>query len=134
MTEEDPRYAGIERMAGVDAGYLYMETPSMHMHTLKIAVIEPKETFTLERFQEVLTERLDRLPPLQRRAVPVPYGLNHPLWVEDTAVDTQQHVVTHTVPAPGGMAGLEQLVGEIAGTPLRRDIPLWELHVCEGME
>ena len=132
MADEDPRYAGVERMAGVDAGYLYMETPSMHMHTLKIAVIEPKETFTLERFEEVLAERLDRLPPLQRRAVPVPYGLNHPLWVTDTP-DTGHHVVTHTLPGPGGMRELESVVGEIAGTPLRRDRPLWELHVCEGM-
>ena len=133
MAERDPRYAGIERMAGVDAGYLYMETPSMHMHTLKIAVIEPKEAFTLERFEEVLTERLDRLPPLQRRAVPVPLGLNHPLWVTNTILDTGHHVVTHTVPAPGGMAELEALIGEIAGTPLRRDLPLWEMHVCEGL-
>ena len=31
-------------MDGVDAGFLYMETPSMHMHTLKIAILEPTET------------------------------------------------------------------------------------------
>ena len=29
----------MERMEGVDAGYLYMETPAMHMHTLKIALV-----------------------------------------------------------------------------------------------
>ena len=34
-------------MEGVDAGYLYLETPTMHMHTLKIAIIEPNETFTV---------------------------------------------------------------------------------------
>ena len=31
-------------MEGVDAGYLYMETPTMHMHTLKIAVLEPADS------------------------------------------------------------------------------------------
>ena len=30
-----------ERLPGVDAGFLYMETPTLHMHTLKMAVIEP---------------------------------------------------------------------------------------------
>ena len=28
-------------MTGIDAGFLYMETPSTHMHTLKIAVLDP---------------------------------------------------------------------------------------------
>ena len=30
----------MERMRGVDAGYLYMETPTMHMHTVKVAILE----------------------------------------------------------------------------------------------
>lgn len=122
-----------QRMEGVDAGYLYMETPSMHMHTLKIAVIEPDEPFTHERFAEELVGRLNRLPPLQRRVLPVPFALNHPLWIADSEIDLSRHIVAHTLPAPGGMVELESLIGEIAGTPLDRSIPLWEMHVCEGM-
>ncbi len=123
----------MERMEGVDAGYLYMETPSMHMHTLKIAVIEPDEPFTQERFAEELVSRLNRLPPLQRRVLPVPFSLNHPLWIADREIDLAHHIVPHTLPAPGGMAELEELIGEIASTPLDRSRPLWEMHVCEGM-
>ena len=74
-------------MEGVDAGYLYMETPTMHMHTLKIAIIEPREGFTFERFQEQMLARLGQLPPLQRRALPVPLSLNHPLWISDQPID-----------------------------------------------
>ena len=120
-------------MEGVDAGYLYMETPSMHMHTLKIAIIEPDEPFTHERFSEELVGRLNRLPPLQRRVLPVPFALNHPLWIADREVDLSRHIVGHRLPAPGGMAELEALIGQIAGTPLDRSLPLWEMHVCEGM-
>ena len=123
----------MRRMEGVDAGYLYMETPSMHMHTLKIAVIEPDEPFTFERFSEELVGRLNRLPPLQRRVLPVPFALNHPLWISDREVDLSRHIVGHRLPAPGGMAELETLIGEIAGTQLDRSQPLWEMHVCEGM-
>jgi diacylglycerol O-acyltransferase len=121
-------------MAGVDAGYLYMETPTMHMHTLKIAVLEPNQPFTFERFVSELADRLDGLPPMQQRALPVPFQLNHPLWIRDRAVDLGRHVFRHEVPAPGGMRELEAVIGEIAGTPLDRGVPLWELHVCEGLE
>ena len=123
----------MRRMEGVDAGYLYMETPSMHMHTLKIAVIEPDEPFTHERFAEELVGRLNRLPPLQRRVLPVPFALNHPLWIADREIDLARHIVPHRLPSPGGMAELEAKIGEIAGTPLDRSRPLWEMHVCEGM-
>ena len=53
----------MDRMAGVDAGYLYMETPTMHMHTLKIALVEPSEPFEFERLTRELLGRLHRLPP-----------------------------------------------------------------------
>ncbi len=70
-------------MEGVDAGYLYMETPTMHMHTLKIAVLEPPQTFELSRLTDEILARLEELPPLRRRALPAPFHLNHPLWVTD---------------------------------------------------
>ncbi len=124
----------MERMAGVDAGYLYMETPTMHMHTLKIAVLEPTEGFTFERFVDELGERLDGLPPMQQRVLPVPFQLNHPLWIRDHEIDLSQHVFRHVLPAPGGMRELEAAIGEIASTPLDRSVPLWEVHVCEGLE
>ena len=73
----------------------------MHMHTLKIAVLEPAEAFDLTRLQDEMVARLAELPPLQRRALPVPFHLNHPLWVTDRAVDPRHHVFAHDVPAPG---------------------------------
>jgi diacylglycerol O-acyltransferase len=120
-------------MEGVDAGYLYMETPTMHMHTLKIAIIEPRANFTFERFENQMLSRLGQLPPLQRRALPVPFSLNHPLWICDHPIDPERHLFLHDLPAPGGMAELETITGEIAGTPLDRSIPLWEMHVCQGL-
>lgn len=121
-------------MEGVDAGYLYMETPTMHMHTLKIALVEPVEAFDYAGFTKQLLARLNQLPPLKRRVLPVPFALNHPLWVTDRPIDLSRHVFQHPVPAPGGMAGLESLIGRIASTPLERAIPLWELHVCEPFD
>jgi diacylglycerol O-acyltransferase / wax synthase len=123
----------MDRMAGVDAGYLYMETPTMHMHTLKIALVEPSEPFEFERLTRELLGRLHRLPPFTRRALPVPFALNHPLWIADREIDPARHIFRHQVLAPGDMASLERLIGRIAGAPLDRTVPLWEVHVCEGL-
>ena len=30
----------MERLSGLDAGFLYMETPTLHMHTLKISIVD----------------------------------------------------------------------------------------------
>ena len=79
----------MERMEGVDAGYLYLETPTMHMHTLKVALIRPAGRFDFAAFTDQLLGRLDRLPPFQRRILPVPASLNHPLWISDRDIDPE---------------------------------------------
>ncbi len=124
----------IERMAGIDAGFLYMETPSVHMHTLKIAILEADDTLTYDSFVAGMLARLKRLPPLRRRVVEVPFGLNHPVWVTQPRIDVPHHIRRHRVGGDGTMRDLEQLIGMIASTPLHRDRPLWELHYCEGLE
>ncbi len=126
----------VERLPGADAGYLYMETPTLHMHTLKIALVDASAVeggYTFARLQEELAARLHLLPPFRKRLVTVPFGINHPVWVEDRDFDQSWHVRRDVVPAPGGMRELETLIGEIASTPLDRSRPLWEIHVCEGL-
>jgi diacylglycerol O-acyltransferase len=126
----------MQRLPGVDAGFLYMETPTLHMHTLKIALIDVADLpggYSFERLKEELVDRLHLLPPFRRRVQKVPFQLNHPVWVEDRDVDADRHVLRAQVPAPGGLPELEELIGEIASTPLDRSVPLWELHVCEGL-
>lgn len=126
----------VERLPGVDAGFLYMETPTLHMHTLKVALVDVSTVpggYSFARFHDELAARLHLLPPFRRRLVKVPFQLNHPVWVEDRDFDQARHVLHRRVPAPGGMRELEGLIGEIAGTPLDRRRPLWELDVCEGL-
>lgn len=121
-------------MEGVDAGYLYMETPTMHMHTLKIAIMQPAQPFEFSMLLDEIVARLAELPPLRRRILVPPFKLHHPLWITDRLVDPSRHVFHHEVPAPGGMLGLEALIGQVAGTPLDRSRPLWEMHVCQPFD
>src|SRR4051794_35661723 len=123
----------MQRMEGVDAGYLYMETPTMHMHTVKVAILERPGGIDIDSFSEEVLARLDRLPPFGRRVVNVPFRLNHPVWVSDRPLDMRRHIVHQALPGPGGMKELEELVGRIISVPLDRGIPLWELHLVEGL-
>ncbi len=126
----------VERLPGVDAGFLYMETPSLHMHTLKVALIDVTGVpggYSFDRLQEELAARLHLLPPFRRRVVRVPFQVHHPVWVEDRDFDQSQHVRRDLLPAPGGMRELEEHIGRLASTQLDRSRPLWEIHVCEGL-
>ncbi len=126
----------VERLSGLDAGFLYTESPTVHLHTLKIGIIDPDSApggYDFERFVAVLEERLHLLPPFRRRVVPVPLGLHHPLWVEDADFDIRRHVRRVRAPAPGGPREMDSCVAEVASTPLPRDRPLWEICVVEGL-
>lgn len=127
----------MQRLTGFDAGFLYMETPTLHMHTLKISILDVSGVpggYTFERFKEVLGERLHLLPPFRRRMVEVPLGLHHPVWIEDPDFDLDYHVRRVVAPAPGGLEELSVVCSDIASRQLDRRHPLWEISVVEGLE
>jgi diacylglycerol O-acyltransferase / wax synthase len=126
----------MRRLNGVDALMLYSETPEIQMHTLKIGVLDVSGVeggFTFDLFREVAYPRLMALPALRYQLVDIPLKLHHPMWVENDDIDLDYHLRRTRVPAPGGRRELDQLIGEIASTPLDRDRPLWEMYVAEGL-
>jgi WS/DGAT/MGAT family acyltransferase len=127
----------VERLTGLDAGFLYMETPTLHMHTLKISVVDPSSVpggYSFQMFKDVLEQRLHLLPPFRRRIVEVPMRVHHPVWIEDPNFDLSHHVRRVGCPAPGGMHEFAELVSDIASRQLERHRPLWEIWVIEGLE
>jgi WS/DGAT/MGAT family acyltransferase len=74
------------------------------------------------------------LPPFRRRLLTVPFGLHHPLWVEDPDFDLEYHVRRAALPAPGGEAELAEFAEQVMARPLDRSRPLWEMYVVEGLE
>jgi WS/DGAT/MGAT family acyltransferase len=127
----------MQRLSGFDAGFLYMETPTLHMHTLKISVLDPSTVpggYTFERVKEVLGQRLHLLPPFRRRLAEVPLGLHHPVWIEDPDFDLDYHVRRMVAPEPGTMRELSAVCSDIASRQLDRRHPMWEITVVEGLE
>ena len=120
----------------MDALLLYSETPNLHTHTLKIAIVDAADypgEFNYEVFRRTFSGRLHLLDPLRYRLVGIPWRLHHPMWLEDCDVDVDYHLRRTHVPAPGGRRELDQIVGDIASTPLDRRRPLWEFYFAEGM-
>ena len=55
------------------------------------------------------------------------------MWLEDCPVDLDYHLRRVRVPSPGGRRELDEVIGQIASTPLDRSRPMWEFHFAEGM-
>ncbi len=125
----------MKRLNGVDALMLYSETPEVHMHTLKIGILDVSgvDGFDFELFRLVAYPRLMALTPLRYQLVDIPLKLHHPMWVENDDIDLDYHLRRARVPAPGGRRELDALIGEIASTPLDRTRPLWEMYLVEGL-
>ncbi|MBK6512747.1 MAG: wax ester/triacylglycerol synthase family O-acyltransferase [Polyangiaceae bacterium] len=126
----------MQRLTGLDAGFLYMETPTLLMHTLKVLVLEPRPDrhARLDDLLSGIARRLHLLPPARRRLVEVPLGLHHPLWIEDPAFDLAAHVQRISIEPPGTRQQMDALIADIASRALDRARPLWELWVLEGLE
>ncbi|HXB88391.1 wax ester/triacylglycerol synthase family O-acyltransferase [Mycobacterium sp.] len=126
----------MKRLSGTDALLLYVETPNVHTHSLKVSVFDTSNydgEFGVDAIRRVFGGRLHLLDPLRYQLVDIPYKLHHPMWLEHVDVDLNYHIRRCQVPAPGGRRELDQVIGEAASTPLDRGRPLWEAHVVEGM-
>ena len=127
----------MQRLSGLDAMFLYMETPTNHMHVTGVFLLDPSaapEGFSFDQVRDMVGRRLHRAPPFRRRLVEVPFRLAHPLWIEDPDFDLDYHVRRACLPSPGGQAELEAFVGQMIGLPLDRKRPLWEMYLVEGLE
>ena len=127
----------MERLTGLDATFLYLETPTHHMHVSMAMVLDPASMpggYSFDTIKRFIASRMDRIPPFRRRLVSVPLNLHHPVWVEDPEFDIDYHVRRIGAPAPGGRRELGEMAAQIASVPLDRSRPLWEMWVVEGLK
>ncbi len=126
----------MERLSGMDAFFLYLESPTMHMHVTLCAVLDPADApggYDFERVRDHIASRVHLIPPFSRRLVPVPLRLHHPLWVDDPDFDIEYHVRRAALPTPGDDKQLAEFTGQIASIALDRSRPLWEIWLVEGL-
>lgn len=126
----------MERLNGLDAFMLYSETPTVPMYTVKAAVLSRTDGRppTFEEVVALLESRMARMPVFRRRLLRTPYGLHHPLWIDDPDFDLTRHIRRSRLPEPGTRRQLDRRVGEMLSEAIRVDDLPWEVHVMEGLE
>ena len=123
-------------LSGLDAAFLSLETPSTPMNVMATFVLAAASSgggYSCARVVRRIEERLVDLAPFRRRLAAVPFGLDHPVWVDTPDLCVGDHVRRVTASAPGSERVLADLVARIGAQPLDRTRPLWELWVVEGL-
>lgn len=122
----------MRQLSGVDASFLNIETPSTPMHVASISIIDG-EAFDFEKARAHIQSRLHLLPPFRWKLVEVPFGIDHPYWIEDPDFDLDFHLRRIALPAPGDDQQLAEQVARIHGRALDRSRPLWEIYFIENV-
>ncbi len=128
----------MKRLSGLDAVFLAAEGPANYVtHGMAVMVLDPTTMPVGDRVLAVknyVRERIHLVPPLQRRLVQVPLGLDVPSCIDDPLVDLDYHIQAAKLPAPVTAVELGMFVSGLAGHKLDRRYPLWQMHVDEGFE
>jgi diacylglycerol O-acyltransferase len=128
--------SSVQRLSGLDASFLYLESSAQLMHVCGLLLLDPTTVpggYSFDKLRADLEERARAIPAFHRKLRAVPLDIDHPVWVEDADFDIDRHLHRLAVPTPGGQAELSELCAHIAGVPLDRSRPLWEMHVIEGV-
>lgn len=126
----------MQRLSGLDASFLYLETPSQPLHVCSILELDTATMpggYTFDRLRDALALRMKAMPSFREKLADHPLNLDHPVWVEDTDFDVDRHLHRIGLPPPGGRVELSEICGHIASLPLDRSRPLWETWVIEGL-
>jgi diacylglycerol O-acyltransferase len=126
----------MQRLSGLDASFLYLETPSQPLHVCSILELDTSTMpggYTFDRLRDELAIRIKAMPQFREKLADTPLNLDHPVWVDDENFDVSRHLHRIGLPPPGGRLELSEICGHIAGLPLDRSRPLWEMWVIEGV-
>ena len=127
----------MDHLSGLDATFLYLETPEQPMHVGGLNIFELPAGYEgdfLEDLRAHITQRMHLAPVFKRKLVNMPFELANPIWVADEDVDMEYHIRSTVLPKPGSRAQLDKLVGRLHSSLLDRSRPLWEFYVIEGLQ
>ncbi len=125
----------MQRLSGLDASFLYLESRAMLMQVVGIIELDPSSMiggYSFDRLRTEMQRRISAMPTFRRKLHDSFLNVDHPVWIEDRSFDIERHVHRVALPAPGGDAELAEFCSNIAGVPLDRSKPLWEIWVIEG--
>ena len=127
----------MQQLAGLDAAFLYMETPQTPMHVAGLTLYDLTDTQKgrfHEAFREFFAGRVHLIPIFNKKLARTVFEIDHPGWVDAGPLDLDYHIRGVTLPAPGTREQLEAWVAAEHALPLDRTKPMWQFTVIEGLE
>ncbi|MDM0117859.1 wax ester/triacylglycerol synthase family O-acyltransferase [Variovorax sp. J22R133] len=126
----------MDHLSNLDASFLHFETPETPMHVGSLMLLDLPQGYEgdyHEDVKKVIGKRMHLASVLTRKLAQMPFELAEPVWIDDDDIDLDYHVRSLTLPRPGSMAQLHQLIGRLHSSLLDRSRPLWEMYVIEGL-
>jgi diacylglycerol O-acyltransferase len=126
----------MKQLSGLDATFLYLETPETPMHVGSLNLYELPKGFKgsfHKALQQHIRKRMHLAPIFSRRLAFMPFDLGHPIWVEADSVDLDFHIRK----APGGALTVRQVEAAAArlhGQLIDRTRPLWEFYAFDNIK
>ncbi len=128
----------LTQLSALDASFVRLEAPGVHMHVTWIAFFAPdgrRARPTVEALRASIDARLPLMPRFRQRLVSPPAGMGDPFWVDDPDFRVAGHVEGYTAPGEAmDRASFGALTDALLSDPLDRRRPLWHLVLVPRLE
>lgn len=118
-----------EPISKVDTAWLRMEQPTNLMMITGVIVFDSEVDF--DRLVQTIEQRFLSFRRFRQKAVDTSRGA---FWETDDDFDILSHVRRVALPGKADRDELEDLVSDLASTPLNNSRPLWQFHLVENYE
>jgi len=119
----------LEQMTAVDTAWCHMEREDNPMMITGVLVLDRQ--VDVNQFRELLEKRLLRYNRFSQRVVERD---GKAFWEDDPHFNLDNHLHHIALPHPGDQEALEELVADLASTPLDFHHPLWQFHLVDGYQ
>ncbi len=124
----------VTRLSTADAAFYHQENTATPIYVGSLSILRrPRGGLSYERLLETVERQLPQIPRYRQKVREVTLGIARPVWVDDPDFDITYHVRRSALPSPGSDSQLHELVSRLAGRPLDRTRPLWEMYLIEGL-
>jgi diacylglycerol O-acyltransferase / wax synthase len=121
-----------ETMSNVDTAWLHMDRPTNLMMIAGFMVLDNPLDF--DRLLTTIERKLLVFDRFRQRVVAPRTPLGNYTWELDPYFDIRAHVHRAALPSPGDKAILQEIMSDVASTPLDRSRPLWQFQAFEGYD
>jgi diacylglycerol O-acyltransferase len=119
-------------MSPVDAAWYHMDSPANP--AVVTGILLTKKPLDFEKVKAVYAQRIVEFDRFRQRVVERGLAIATPQWEDVADFDIAQHVKHIALATPQDQAALTALIDDIASAPLDHRLPLWQVHVIDGVD